>query len=379
MENKEKKKLPGWAKVSIVLLAIAILFTIFGLPAYVAFGITGLLGVLILIVMSIILAIRKRKFLGSTLASFVFMVIAFTSIGSTPPNDKSDVDEPAPQPEVVEALANDDAPVPEEVTDKNEPDKSPASEEEPEEKASAEPISKPEPEPETIPDEALAEEEPHDIIDVDYVELQKNPGPYEGKFVRLSGKIVTIAENFNGGNFLTFRDSSFGITNYIYINLKESPSLLGLNEGDYITVVGKAAERMLGSVDINNPIIESKGEEAKKIAQEQFDKRTPSVTAIQLINTYEENEVNADNLYKNKMIKVSGTVDDIGKNIAGQIYVILNNGNPYNLTTVQCFFSKKDDDQINKVADLRKGDSVVVVGTCTGKSLTIVINNCKIQ
>lgn len=48
-----------------------------------------------------------------------------------------------------------------------------------------------------------------------------------------------------------------------------------------------------------------------------------TITASQLAHEYEENEVAADLKYKDKNITVSGTISDIGKNVADQIYVIL--------------------------------------------------------
>lgn len=100
-----------------------------------------------------------------------------------------------------------------------------------------------------------------------------------------------------------------------------------------------------------------------------YDVRT---TPVKLNLAYQENEVAADNIYKNKKVLLEGTVIDIGKDVLNDAYIILNTGSPVN--RVQCFsFDEKT------LGQLTKGSQVRVVGKCSGKILlNVVLKNCKV-
>jgi hypothetical protein len=100
------------------------------------------------------------------------------------------------------------------------------------------------------------------------------------------------------------------------------------------------------------------------------------VSAKKLYGAYDNNEVKADKQYKDKVVLVSGEITDIGVTF-GQTYVVLSSGEEYSISGVQCFF--KDEDEISKVADLNKGDTIKVQGTVDGKSINISVNNCSLK
>lgn len=100
------------------------------------------------------------------------------------------------------------------------------------------------------------------------------------------------------------------------------------------------------------------------------------VTAVDLIAAYDENEVSADNEYKDKTLKITGTVSDIGVDVANRSYIMLKDENdPYAILGVQCYFG---DDQKDAIAQLKKGDAVTVTGTCEGKVVSVSIKDCQI-
>ena len=103
----------------------------------------------------------------------------------------------------------------------------------------------------------------------------------------------------------------------------------------------------------------------------------PQISSIDFVQEYNNNEVRADEQYKNKLVVVYGAVEDIGKDIVDSTYITLSDGQKYSLKNVQCMFS--DEGEIHKVADLQKGEKVRVVGKCRGESLTIpLLKNCYI-
>lgn len=94
------------------------------------------------------------------------------------------------------------------------------------------------------------------------------------------------------------------------------------------------------------------------------------LTAYELFNYYEANEVAADDKFKGKKIAVSGTIKDIGNDIMGDSYITLESG-AY-LGSVQCYLDK------SVVARLSKGQQIAVIGTCKGLMMSVILEDCKI-
>ena len=98
------------------------------------------------------------------------------------------------------------------------------------------------------------------------------------------------------------------------------------------------------------------------------------VSSSQLYADYEANGVAADQKYKGKVLKVTGTVNNIDKDIMDQIYITLNGNNV--IGDVQCFFS---DDYVNEAAQLQKGQKITVIGKCEGKLMNVMIKGCSLE
>jgi|GEM_PF-3590726 len=92
----------------------------------------------------------------------------------------------------------------------------------------------------------------------------------------------------------------------------------------------------------------------------------PTITAAELFSRYDENEVSADNEFKNKLFIVTGTVESIGKDILDKTYVTLSNVDGNMFMHPQFFFGE---DENEKVASLATGDSVAIIGKITGATL----------
>jgi len=101
-----------------------------------------------------------------------------------------------------------------------------------------------------------------------------------------------------------------------------------------------------------------------------------TVKASVLSAEYQENEVAADLKYKGKVLLVTGTVDDIGKDITDSIYVSLSDGEEYSLSGVQCFFA---DSQTSVAADLKKGQNISIKGKCEGLMINVLLKGCTVK
>lgn len=99
-----------------------------------------------------------------------------------------------------------------------------------------------------------------------------------------------------------------------------------------------------------------------------------TTTAHRLYSDYKSNAVAADRKYKDKILRVSGVVDTINRDILQTIYVVLS-GDDY-FGGVQCFFS---DDYEKAIANLRKGQAITIKGKCDGKLMNVLLKECIIE
>ena len=104
--------------------------------------------------------------------------------------------------------------------------------------------------------------------------------------------------------------------------------------------------------------------------------KTPSYTlsADQLYREYESNEVAADEKYKGEIVIVYGEIQDIGKDIMDEPYIVIGGGGF--LDGVQCSFTKS---QESSIASLSKGQNVKVKGEVSGKMGNVQIKNSSLQ
>ena len=102
------------------------------------------------------------------------------------------------------------------------------------------------------------------------------------------------------------------------------------------------------------------------------------ITAKELWGAYDENKVSADELYKDKVLAVTGTISDITQDVLTKNpCVVLETGNI--VYPVQCFFDGSEESK-DAVAQLADGQEITIVGTCEGTPIMQVqLNNCYIK
>jgi hypothetical protein len=98
------------------------------------------------------------------------------------------------------------------------------------------------------------------------------------------------------------------------------------------------------------------------------------ISAKQLSEEYDANEVLADSNYKNHIVEINGFVDSIGKDILDTPYVTLEGRNTFSV--VQCMFRKQDEAALS---NLKKDQTIILHGRVSGKLLTnVLIKDCSI-
>ena len=114
----------------------------------------------------------------------------------------------------------------------------------------------------------------------------------------------------------------------------------------------------------------------KETAKTDEKQATITISAEELSQAYSDNEVKADETYKGKTALITGTISDIGV-MLGQTYIVFESTANYGLNSVQAKFSSKD--EIAKIANLNKGDTITVQGKIDGMSLYVGVDNCVIK
>lgn len=100
-------------------------------------------------------------------------------------------------------------------------------------------------------------------------------------------------------------------------------------------------------------------------------KKGIEITSLKLSSDFEQNEQNANTLYLNKVIQVSGKVVEIDKNQDGKTVILLDSANP--LSGVQCTMKSMD-------VKYNVGDSTSIKGFCDGYTTVVILTGCiKVQ
>lgn len=83
-----------------------------------------------------------------------------------------------------------------------------------------------------------------------------------------------------------------------------------------------------------------------------------------MLADYKGNEVRADQTYKGKRLRISGTVTEIKKSFTDSIYIIMGTGRGmFEIPAAQCSFG---DESTGHAASLNKGEQVTVECDCDG-------------
>ena len=157
--------------------------------------------------------------------------------------------------------------------------------------------------------------------------------------------------------------------------------IANLNKDDEVEskdIDSKVEEVSTDKVSSEKPVEEQKTEkpkEEKPKTEEKPKEEAILITALDLYNAYDSNEVAADQKYRDKQLEVTGKVKDIGKDIFDKIYVTLDVG--AGLGSVYISFEKGQEEQI---AELSKGQNLTVVGKCGGFSaLSVTLKKSQIK
>ncbi len=101
------------------------------------------------------------------------------------------------------------------------------------------------------------------------------------------------------------------------------------------------------------------------------------ISAVDLWGEYCKNEVAADDAYKGKYLKLTGTIEDISADmLTDDPCIVLSSGDSLGLYGIQCFFT--DDEGRDAIGQLEDGQEITIIGKCTGRNIVIQLTACKL-
>jgi hypothetical protein len=118
------------------------------------------------------------------------------------------------------------------------------------------------------------------------------------------------------------------------------------------------------------------GSDDEETIEAEISTQDPAITvsASKLYADYEDNGIAADGKYKDKVLLVTGKVNDIDRDFMDKIYVTLK-GDEY-FGDIQCFFAES---HVGEASQLSKGQTITVKGRCDGQSMNVLLQGCIIE
>lgn len=95
-----------------------------------------------------------------------------------------------------------------------------------------------------------------------------------------------------------------------------------------------------------------------------------TIPAVELFASFQQNEQKANAAYLDKAIQVIGEINEVKSNQEGRMVVVLKSRDPF--FGVVCTLKEK-------VATLRTGQKINVVGLCSGYNGDVVLRDCLIR
>lgn len=113
-----------------------------------------------------------------------------------------------------------------------------------------------------------------------------------------------------------------------------------------------------------------------KKSDEKEDSKT--ITAHKLASAYNDDQENADKLYKDKNETIKGRITNMGTT-SGQHYIMLDSDDPFSAVKVECLFDNQS--EIDKISNLTKGEEVTIEGNVVGQyeSVNVEVKDCVLK
>lgn len=100
-----------------------------------------------------------------------------------------------------------------------------------------------------------------------------------------------------------------------------------------------------------------------------------TVNVSEILKSYENNKIKAEQTYKGKRLRIKGVVASIGSDVLDLPYVTIGTGASFEVPQIQCYFPKENAGQL---ANLDKGQSLTVEGTVDDYVMNVMVQDCRL-
>ena len=107
-----------------------------------------------------------------------------------------------------------------------------------------------------------------------------------------------------------------------------------------------------------------------KKAPKAEDAKGLAISATDITKAYTADEKSANAAYLDKVLELSGSINEVSKNQDGAVVVVLESGDP--MAGVQCTMREK-------TVSLAKGQNIIIKGFCRGNNMGVVLNDCIVK
>lgn len=116
----------------------------------------------------------------------------------------------------------------------------------------------------------------------------------------------------------------------------------------------------------------SQSDQAKSEQTAEPEETAIQISATDLYAAFDANEISADSAYEGKLVEVSGRVNNVGKDILDDEYIMLKSGTL--IGGVQCML---ESNAVEQASTLSEDDEVTLRGrVSSGSSLTVLVRGC---
>jgi len=164
------------------------------------------------------------------------------------------------------------------------------------------------------------------------------------------------------------------------INEKSNTSLVIFLISLILIIIGIVSYMSLNTSTINSMKLGTLSEEVIQVmdvnTQEEKIVQVMDVNIRDILSAYENNEVAADNKYKNNIVRVTGLISNIKKDLMDNLYVTLGTGKMFEIPAFQAFFADSQNEQLGQ---LKKDEKITVECQVEGLFINVIAIDCVIK
>lgn len=140
-----------------------------------------------------------------------------------------------------------------------------------------------------------------------------------------------------------------------------------------VAIVSVAASRV-GAAVSSKPASGAMEAAATAVAPDDPGQVAMDVELYHLLGEYKRNEISADEEFKGRRVRTTGSILRVAKDMSDRPYLTVGNGSQFEIPVAQCFLSDS-----RSAVSLSPGQRVTISGKVTGKLVNVLLENCEFE